>query len=48
MVPGATQSPLDLIEDGVSDPELASSDSEAEGLSSVATRPLGLTVYETS
>ena len=31
MVPGAIQSPLDLIEDEVSDPELALSDSEAEG-----------------
>ena len=30
-VPGATQSPLDLIEDEVSDPESALSDSEAEG-----------------
>ena len=31
MVPGATQSPLDLIEDEVSDPESALSDSEPEG-----------------
>ena len=31
-VPGATQSPLDLIEDEVSDPELALSDSEPEGI----------------
>ena len=31
-VPGATQSPLDLIEDEVSDPELALSDSEPEGM----------------
>ena len=31
MVPGATQSPPDLIEDEVSDPELALSDSEPEG-----------------
>ena len=31
MVPGAIQSPLDLIEDEVSDPESALSDSEAEG-----------------
>ena len=30
-VPGATQSPPDLIEDEVSDPELALSDSEPEG-----------------
>ena len=30
-VPGATQSPLDLIEDEVSDLESASSDSEPEG-----------------
>ena len=30
-VPGATQSPLDLIEDEVSDPESALSDSELEG-----------------
>ena len=30
-VPGATQSPLDLIEDEVSDLELALSDSEPEG-----------------
>ena len=30
-MPGATQSPLDLIEDEVSDPESALSDSEAEG-----------------
>ena len=32
MVPGATQSPLDLIEDEVSDPESALSDSEPEGM----------------
>ena len=31
MVPGAIQSPLDLIEDEVSDPESALSDSEVEG-----------------
>ena len=31
MVPEATQSPLDLIEDGVSEPESALSDSEPEG-----------------
>ena len=31
-VPGATQGPLDLIEDEVSDPELALSDSEPEGM----------------
>ena len=31
MVPGAIQSPLDLIEDEVSDLESALSDSEAEG-----------------
>ena len=31
-VPGATQSPPDLIEDEVSDPELALSDSEPEGM----------------
>ena len=31
MVPGAIQSPLDLIEDEVSDPESASSDSEPDG-----------------
>ena len=31
-VPGATQSPLDLIEDEVSDMESALSDSEAEGM----------------
>ena len=31
-VPGATQSPLDLLEDEVSDPELALSDSEPEGM----------------
>ena len=30
-VPGVTKSPLDLIEDEVSDPELALSDSEPEG-----------------
>ena len=30
-VPGATQSPPDLIEDEVSDPESALSDSEPEG-----------------
>ena len=30
-VPGATQSPVDLIEDEVSDPESALSDSEPEG-----------------
>ena len=32
MLPGAMQSHLDLIEDEVSDPELALSDSEAEGM----------------
>ena len=32
MVPGATQSPLDLIEDEVSDPVSALSDSEPEGM----------------
>ena len=32
MVPGATQNPPDLIEDGVSDLELALSDSEPEGM----------------
>ena len=31
-VPGATQSPLDLNEDEVSDPELTLSDSEPEGM----------------
>ena len=31
-VPGAIQSPLDLIEDEVSDPESALSGSEAEGM----------------
>ena len=31
-VPGAIQSPVDLIEDEVSDPELALSDSEPEGM----------------
>ena len=31
-VPGATQSPPDLIEDEVSDPESALSDSEPEGM----------------
>ena len=46
-VPGATQSPPDLIEDEVSDPESALSDSNQRERSSVATRPLGLTVYET-
>ena len=30
-MPEATQSPLDLIEDEVSEPELALSDSEPEG-----------------
>ena len=38
-MPGATQSPPDLIEDEVSDPESALSDSEPEG-------SLGSTVYE--
>ena len=32
MVPEATQSPLDLIEDEVSEPESAWSDSESEGI----------------
>ena len=32
MLPGAIQSPPDLIEDEVSDPELALSDSEPEGM----------------
>ena len=41
-VPEATQSPLDLIEDEVSEPE-----SEFSECSSVATQPLGSTVYET-
>ena len=45
-MPKAIQSPLDLIEDEVSDPESALSDSEPEECSSVATWPLGLTVYE--
>ena len=31
MVPGATQSPADLIEDEVSDPESALPDSKPEG-----------------
>ena len=31
-MPEATQSPLDLIEDEVSDPELALSDSEPEAM----------------
>ena len=47
-VPGAIQSPLDLIEGEVSDPESALSDSEPEEHSSVATRPLGSRVYEMS
>ena len=46
-VPGATQSPLDLIEDQVSDPESALTLNQRER-SSVATRPLGSTIYETS
>ena len=46
-VPGATQSPPDLIEDEVSDPESALILNQRER-SSVATRPLGLTVYKTS
>ena len=32
MVPGATQSPPDLVEDGVSDPESVLPDSEPEGM----------------
>ena len=32
MVPGTIQSPLDLIEEEVSDPESALSDSEPEGM----------------
>ena len=32
MLPAAIQSPPDLIEDEVSDPELALSDSEPEGM----------------
>ena len=32
MVPEATQSPLDLIEDEVSEPESTLSDSEPEGM----------------
>ena len=48
MVPEATQSPLDLIEDEVSEPELACLTLNQRERSSVATRPLGLTVYKTS
>ena len=48
MVPEATQSPPDLIEDEVSEPESEFSDSDQRGRSPVATRPLGSTVYETS
>ena len=32
MVPGATQNPPDMMEDEISDPELALSDSEPEGM----------------
>ena len=46
-VPGATQSPPDLIEDEVSDPESTLTLKQRER-SSVATRPLGSTIYETS
>ena len=46
-VPGAIQSPPDLIEDEISDPESALTLNQRE-CSSMATRPLGLTVYETS
>ena len=41
MVPEATQSPPDLIEDEVSEPESEFCDSEPEEMSSVATRSLG-------
>ena len=47
-VPGATQSSLDLIEDEVSDPESVCLTLNQRECSSVATRPLGSTVYETS
>ena len=47
MVPGAIQSPLDLIEDEVSGLESALTLNQRER-SSVATQPLGSTVYETS
>ena len=47
-VPKAPQSPPDLIEDKVSGLESAWSDSDSEGRSSVATRPLGSTVYKMS
>ena len=45
-VPGTIQSPPDLIEDEVSDPESALTLNQREH-SSVATRPLGSTVYKT-
>ena len=48
MVPEATQSPLDLIEDEVSEPESELLTLNQRERSSMATRPLGLTVYETS
>ena len=48
MVPEALQSPPDLIGEEVSEPESEFSDSVPEGTCPTATRPLGLTVYETS
>ena len=48
MVPEATESSPDLIEDEVSDPESACLTLNQREHSSVATRPLGSTVYETS
>ena len=48
MVPEATQSPPDLIEDEVSEPESEYLTPSQRERSSVATQPLGSTVYETS
>ena len=47
-VPEATQSPPDLIEDEVSEPESEFLTLNQREHSSMATLPLGLTVYETS
>ena len=48
MVPEAPQSPPDLIEDEVSGTDLAGPTLTQRGHSSMATWPLGSTVYEMS
>ena len=47
-VPKAPKSPSDLIGEEVSEPESEFFDSVPEGMSPMATWPLGSTIYETS